>query len=79
MDSRSHPEGGAVAGEEVFDMVVFKILDRPVNLFTQLKQMKAADDTSTRLSPVTLLACSTILQIPECEQPVTMYIHSGVV
>lgn len=53
MDSRSHPEGGAVAGEEVFDMVVFKILDRPVNLFTQLKQMKAADDTK-----YTAVACN---------------------
>ena len=45
MDGRSYPEGGAVAGKQAFDMVVFKILDRPVDLFSQLKQMKAADDT----------------------------------
>ncbi|MPN44289.1 hypothetical protein SDC9_191851 [bioreactor metagenome] len=37
MDGRSHPEGGAVAGEQAFDMGVFKILDRLVNLFSQLK------------------------------------------
>lgn len=61
-----------MAGIDLVDLIVFKIVNGLGHPVVDLKQMKATDDTTNPLVASDVLAYSMMLQMPLWEQPVIM-------